>query len=878
MHYILTNMAIIPLLYRLIVFFSLMVFSLGASAQNHTIHLGLQQGMSNGTVNSFSQDKFGKVWMATEGGLHCWDGFRFKVYDTENSPLTSNELNVVCADSDYIYIGLRRNGLYRLNQTTGEWKVLTRQEGLLSNAVREIHPDSKGGLWVAYYMRGVDYIDKDGNITHYGNTNIKGLPDPNWCALFDGKEKLYVGHVTHGLSVIDIKNLSFTNFTDTVGSWIKSTEVGSMCWDANGKLWLGTSKGVYVFNPKTNECENFTPTGSTVVTLYKRRNGQMLVGEYDSGQFAFLEDRDGNLWSADGKNGINVSLHEKPLFASIDTVFPSYSFPGVPFVRDCCKVDGISYIATIDGLWTVDQNGVVSERKDINKQLEVIYSNAVRVDKQGKIWLGTFGDGLYVFTKDGKLVKHLYYDPSPDINMIEIDSKNRVWVATREGLARYDNTEKPEVTKEYGRAQGFENAFLQAVCEGENGRIWVSGNGGISCLYPDNDQIFNYIYSEGIPYHAFLERQVMKLPDGRIIFGQEQGACVFNPLDVDKKSVSPHFFFSAFSVLRLISDNGNAEWESVPISKWDKMSFPYDENSFKIELGVEDMAKASATEFQYRLKGADDKWYDVPQNRIIELHNVSPGKYELQVRARMYNSEWGQPYYFSFRVQQPWWWSIWMKMLYVAVIAALIWWIWKSYQHRIKFRRQLSERLAAMYAMTERTQQHNSQEEKKTLEKEEVSPINDAKSDETSADEESTPKQNEKIENEEDTSADATVEVNDMDADEAKKDKKEMKILDRDFLNRLDATILDNISEQNLDIQFLTERMFVSHSTLYRKIKTLTGMSINEYVRKHKITRAMHLLNEGHSVIDVSEKCGFNSVNYFRRCFKNEYGMLPSEV
>ena len=216
-----------------------------------------------------------------------------------------------------------------------------------------------------------------------------------------------------------------------------------------------------------------------------------------------------------------------------------------------------------------------------------------------------------------------------------------------------------------------------------------------------------------------------------------------------------------------------------------------------------------------------------------------------------------------------------MKMLYIAVIAALIWWIWESYQHRIKFRRQLSERLAAMYAMTERPQQHNPQEEKKSLEKESATPITDAKSDETSADEVSTPKQNEKTENEGDTSADATVEADDMDADEA---KKEMKILDRDFLNRLDATILDNISEQNLDIQFLTERMFVSHSTLYRKIKTLTGMSINEYVRKHKITRAMHMLNEGHSVIDVSEKCGFNSVNYFRRCFKNEYGMLPSEV
>ena len=371
-----TNMTVIPSLNRIVAILILMCFSLGSLAQNQTVHLGLQQGMSNGTVNSFTQ-----------------------IYDTENSPLISNELNVVCADSVFIYIGLRRDGFYRLNQTTGEWKVMTREEGLLSNAVREIHPDGKGGLWIAYYLRGVDYIDKDGAITHYGNTNIKGLHDPNWCALFDGQGKLYVGHVMHGLSVIDTKTLKFTNYTDTIGSWLKSGEVHAMCWGDNGKLWLGTYRGVYVYNPKNNECESFLPTESSVYAIAKKRNGQMIIGVQDKGQFAVFEDRDGNIWTSDGNEGLEVTLHERPLFESIDTVFPSYSFNGVPSVRDCYKVDGISYLATIDGLWTVDQNGVVSERKDINKQLDVVYTNAVRLDKQGKIWIGTFGGGLFVYER-----------------------------------------------------------------------------------------------------------------------------------------------------------------------------------------------------------------------------------------------------------------------------------------------------------------------------------------------------------------------------------------------------------------------------------------------------------------------------------------------
>ena len=55
-------------------------------AQSRFIHLGLEQGMTNGYVVDMAQDRQGRVGLATQGGLHCWDGYRFTVYDTENSP------------------------------------------------------------------------------------------------------------------------------------------------------------------------------------------------------------------------------------------------------------------------------------------------------------------------------------------------------------------------------------------------------------------------------------------------------------------------------------------------------------------------------------------------------------------------------------------------------------------------------------------------------------------------------------------------------------------------------------------------------------------------------------------------------------------------
>lgn len=103
--------------------------------------------------------------------------------------------------------------------------------------------------------------------------------------------------------------------------------------------------------------------------------------------------------------------------------------------------------------------------------------------------------------------------------------------------------------------------------------------------------------------------------------------------------------------------------------------------------------------------------------------------------------------------------------------------------------------------------------------------------------------------------------------------------LDRKFIDKLNRLIDENIATEDIDIAFMTDRMAMSHSTFYRKVKALTGVSANEYIRKVKLQRAMQLLKTGeHNVTEVAMMTGFNNVGYFRKCFKKEYGIIPSEV
>lgn len=106
----------------------------------------------------------------------------------------------------------------------------------------------------------------------------------------------------------------------------------------------------------------------------------------------------------------------------------------------------------------------------------------------------------------------------------------------------------------------------------------------------------------------------------------------------------------------------------------------------------------------------------------------------------------------------------------------------------------------------------------------------------------------------------------------------EMTALDRDFLDRLHNAVSDHIASENVDVAFLSDTMCMSRATLYRKVKALTGLSPNEYIRKVRMQVAEQLLAQGKfTVSEVSFKVGINSTPYFRQCFKEEYGVNPSD-
>jgi signal transduction histidine kinase/DNA-binding response OmpR family regulator len=97
------------------------------------------------------------------------------------------------------------------------------------------------------------------------------------------------------------------------------------------------------------------------------------------------------------------------------------------------------------------------------------------------------------------------------------------------------------------------------------------------------------------------------------------------------------------------------------------------------------------------------------------------------------------------------------------------------------------------------------------------------------------------------------------------------------FVSEFNAIVESNISNENFSIEDIYRQMNISKVQLYRKVKALIGVNINEYILNTRIQKARYYLqHEDISVAEVAYKTGFSSPAYFSTVFKNRLGISPT--
>jgi AraC-like DNA-binding protein len=101
---------------------------------------------------------------------------------------------------------------------------------------------------------------------------------------------------------------------------------------------------------------------------------------------------------------------------------------------------------------------------------------------------------------------------------------------------------------------------------------------------------------------------------------------------------------------------------------------------------------------------------------------------------------------------------------------------------------------------------------------------------------------------------------------------------DEKMLNLAMSIIEKNIGNVELNLEFLSNKLAMSSTTLYRKFKAISGQTPGEFIKKVRLKRAAQLLKDSDKTVsEIVEMVGYQDVKRFRESFCNEFGLPPSE-
>ena len=102
--------------------------------------------------------------------------------------------------------------------------------------------------------------------------------------------------------------------------------------------------------------------------------------------------------------------------------------------------------------------------------------------------------------------------------------------------------------------------------------------------------------------------------------------------------------------------------------------------------------------------------------------------------------------------------------------------------------------------------------------------------------------------------------------------------IDEEFINKMNEYVMSNLGDSRLSVETLAEHMNMSVSTLYRKVKAITSLPPNDFIRLCRLKKAAEMLaNSNYRINEVAESVGFSTTSYFTTCFMKQFGMTPSD-
>lgn len=478
----------------------------------------------------------------TEHGLNKLDpktGLvkRFIHREQNAATISANEISsLLCDVKGNIWIGSAYGNIDVINEKTEKIKHIVL--GGKGSTIRSIIQDDKGNIW-AVSVNKIILIDTKGKINtpNFSNTfNTKGKPA--YSLLYkDLSNKIWLGASGKLWQYNSEQNnfavVPFTppNFKDGIFS------ITAMKEERAGIFWIATDKGVFRFDQKQNISVELNSQPKFPDDLKKMFPRSITI------------DKTGVIWIGYGLRGLLSVQTFNPGIKTFNEETASQN--GLPnnYVRGLAQEqNGNLWIGTYNGLARLDSSQkTITDftsliRKQSGKTIDQI--NTLFIDNKNVLWIGTNNLGLFSYSLNDGVVKHVLGKNSEESNdkdnvvfEIKPDRSNQLWISTAEnGVVLLDTGGK--IIRRYNKENKdnpLPNNHTRTVLEDGDGNIWIGTFAGLCKLNPATNQIITYTSDEKNPaslndpfvISLFLDRHK------RIWAGTRMGINIFEP---DKNS------------------------------------------------------------------------------------------------------------------------------------------------------------------------------------------------------------------------------------------------------------------------------------------------------------------------------------------------------
>ena len=619
-------------------------------------------------------------------------------FSVQNNRLVAKNISSMFLPLDYRYAGAvisyhgkiwlgTNRGLY--NSAKQEFHALGTVHSLQHEVVTSLAITEDDKLLVGT-LCGVDIIDdKTGTIEHWNCSSVNPLSSNFVNSLLAKDGQIWVGTETGGITKLAPRQLQLEFFKHDAANpaSLSPNAVNAMYAAPDGTLWVGTVEGG--LNALAPDSRNFTH--------YTMANSGLPHNSVST----LAADNRGNLWIGTWGTGIAVMNLQQPgriIPLVVDAKHqPFLNFAGV-LVYDPIN-DGM-WLGTNDGLFFYDlkRQQLIEPFKGC---LNVRGCIGSLIPRDGKLLMGCVQGMVEINLKsripgkgDFAVKYHQYKLDDPKSGVIDkilsfcLAKDGKIWLGSNGyGLYCYNyNKEGKTYVKSFTTNNGLANNTVKGIVEDNQGMLWIATDNGLSIFNPKTETFSNYSRKDGLLSSQFYFNGAIRDAKGKIYLGTDEGLMAVTGVNHAVHNAARLRF------TELLVDNqpvfAGSDYLDDDISIAKRLCIHESDKSFTIFFSALNYGNDSQGVYLYRMKGYENDWVQLqPGQHSVRYSTLPAGSYQFEVKyIPSFDSDKEQVIFVDIKVTPYFWKSWWFVSLMVIAFIAFLLYIYTSRLEKMRER------------------------------------------------------------------------------------------------------------------------------------------------------------------------------------------------